>query len=127
MFAGKRIASIAVAGSLVVGGLVAAASPAAALSPAAQAFSTCMDHYLAVRDTANAAHQYDAATEVVYIGYTNCYYDLSQRNDITADQEISAYRNFEANYALALKGAYTVAGQYALKIIKAAQLRGLTL
>lgn len=96
---GRRIAAIAVAVGLALGGATLVAAPASAASPAATAFSKCMDPYL---NTANlTGTNTNLRKAILYTGYARCYYNLSQRSDITSQQEIDAINNFNNYYASA--------------------------
>lgn len=110
--------------SLAFGGVVATALPAAAASPAATAFSRCMDGYLDAQRNMYTAHQDSAALAFLYVGYANCYYDLSQRSDITSDQEISAINNYNHYLPLAQQAIGKAGATYYKNLLKFG-LRGL--
>lgn len=94
----SRISAIAVGSALAFGGAIAAA-PAASASAASTAFSQCMDPYLAGQRAAYAlkkSYSDNLALAVLYGGYSRCYYDLSQRTDISSDTEINAINNYNS-------------------------------
>ncbi|MEP7763590.1 hypothetical protein [Sanguibacter sp. 25GB23B1] len=120
----KRLASLALAGALAGGGLIAAGGPASA-SPASSAFNACVTPYVNLAAKQSKAEYRDA---IQYVGYTNCYYDLSQRSDITPQQEITAINNYYTYRAKAVGSVAKVSIKIAVQNILAKNsLRGLKL
>lgn len=92
----KRLSAVLVGLAITFGGAIAVA-PAASASPASTAFSQCMDPYLAGQRAAYAlkkSYSDNLALSVLYGGYSRCYYDLSQRTDISDDTEINAVNQY---------------------------------
>lgn len=85
-----------------------------------------MDGYLNGQKKALEWKQSAVATAILYTGYTRCYYELSQRSDISAQQEIDAVNNFNTYYAKAQQ-AITKAGLTYYKSMQKLGLKGLTL
>lgn len=123
----KRLAALGVSAVVALGGVTAAALPASAASAASTAFSKCMDGYLNGQQLALKAGKDKIATAILYTGYANCYYDLSQRSDISDQQEIDAINNYNSYLAKA-QIAIGKAGAEAYKqILRKYGLKGLTL
>jgi hypothetical protein len=122
-----RIRAAALLSSLAIAfsGAAAIAVPASAASAGATAFSNCMDHYLAAQRSALNSHQSAVATAILYTGYTFCYYDLSQRDDITGQQEINAVNNYNHYLALAQQAVAKASLIYYGHILRSFSLRGL--
>src|SRR3954452_24658407 len=97
----RRLVALGLAASIAVGGIAVTALPATAASAAATAFSNCMNPYLNVQRIAYQANKDKIGTAILYTGYARCYYNLSQRTDITGQQEIDAINNFNFYYAKA--------------------------
>jgi len=96
---GRRAAVIVMSAALAVGGMTAVAAPASAASAAATAFSNCVNPYLSTSNLAGSNDNLRKA--ILYTGYARCYYNMSQRSDITDQQGIDAKNNFDHYYAWA--------------------------
>jgi hypothetical protein len=123
---GRRLMSVGIGAVLALGGVSAVAGPAAA-SAASTAFSQCMDGYLNAQRIALNAKQDKAALAILYTGYTFCYYDLSQRTDISGQTEINAINNYNTYLARAQQAITASILTYYGKTLKSLGLRGLTL
>jgi len=122
-----RIAAFVAGISFLLSGAVLVAPSASAASPAATAFSKCMDGYLTAQAYAYKTQQNKAGLAILYTGYTNCYYALSQRSDISDQTEINAINNYNKYHAMAVQ-AITAAVLIAYKVIlKRYSLKGLGL
>lgn len=99
----KKVAAASVGLAVMLGGAVITAGPASA-SAASTAFSNCMNPYLTGQQAAyalNKKYSSDLGLAVLYTGYSRCYYDLSQRSDISDQTEINAINNFNSYYSKA--------------------------
>jgi hypothetical protein len=113
-----RLATLAAGASLAVSAAVVAAPAANAASPAATAFSNCMDGYITAQNYAYKAKQDKTALAILYTGYSNCYYALSQRTDISDQTEIDALNNHDHYYALASKAIIKAGVAYYQELLK---------
>lgn len=120
-----RLVAVIMTVLIALGGAAFTAAPASAASAASRAFSACMDKYLVVQRKAYAAKQDKAATAILYTGYTYCYYDLSQRNDISGQTEINAINNYNRYRARAYQAITASVLTYYKSVLKSAGLRGL--
>lgn len=121
-----RVTAVLLGATLAFGGAATVAVPAAA-SPASDAFSRCMDPYLEGQRTYLNAKQDKVALAILYTGYARCYYDLSQRSDISSQTEINAINNFNTYYARAKQAIAKAGLAYYQKVLTKLGLRGLTM
>ncbi len=99
----QRVTAAVVGAAVALGGAVLTAAPASA-SAASTAFSNCMNGYLTGQKAAyalNKSYSGDLGLAILYTGYSRCYYDLSQRTDISDQTEIDAVNNFNSYYSKA--------------------------
>ncbi|MCI2239015.1 hypothetical protein MN205_11005 [Kineococcus sp. TRM81007] len=123
----RRAAAVVVGAGVVLGGFVTTAAPANALSPAATAFNNCLTRYTEAANKAERLRQSSLAQAVHLTGLANCNYQLSQRSDISDQQEINAINNYN-RYRPAAQQAITKAGLvYYRSFIAKAGLAGLRL
>lgn len=92
--------SAALIGAVMTSVIMLGAGPASA-SAASQAFTNCMSGYQKGQQAALLANKDILANAILSTGFARCYYDLSQRNDISSETEIQAIRNFNSNLATA--------------------------
>ncbi|NCT89569.1 hypothetical protein GXB85_01175 [Cellulomonas sp. APG4] len=131
MLHARRRLTAATLGAVLALGLTTLATPASAASAAATAFSNCMAPYTAGMQKAYKApgikSRDNIAQAIHETGFTRCYYALSQRTDITANQEISALQNYRTHHALASKYIIRAGVDYYNEIMRKFALKGLTL
>jgi hypothetical protein len=122
----SRMAALVAGVSIALSTGIAIAPSANAASAASAAFSSCMDKYITAENYAYKAKQDSAALAILYTGYANCYYALSQRNDISDQTEINAVNNYNHYYSLASQAIAKAGLTYYKEVLKRFSLKGLT-
>jgi hypothetical protein len=121
----NRMATLIAGASIALSAGIAVAPAANAASPAATAFSKCMDGYITAQNYAYKAHQDATAVAILYTGYSNCYYALSQRTDISDQTEIDALNNHDHYLAMASKAIIKAGVAYYRELLKKFNIRAL--
>jgi hypothetical protein len=120
----NRLISSGIVAVIGIGGAVGLAAPASA-SAVSTAFSNCMAGYTKAANELTKARQDQVANAVQLTGFTNCYYALSQRSDITYDQELAYIAKYEQYEPQAERAILTAGVVYYNKIMKSYSLKGL--